>query len=112
MGGGGSNYEPFERKFHRDTEGNKQITSAAKDQPSICQPATIKYYHYNIKYKKYIQKKIPAGDRRRIPHIWYLFFLFSTSVYIRRKRRNVGIENIPDIINLRTGIVDDIKAGK
>ena len=39
-------------------------------------------------------------------------FLFSTSVYICRKRRNVGIDNIPDLMNLFTGIVDNIKAGK
>ena len=39
--GGGSNGELFERKLHGDTVGNEQITSAAKDQPSIGQPAAI-----------------------------------------------------------------------
>ena len=90
MGGGGSNGEPFGRNYHGDTVGNEQITSAAKKITVNRPTSNNKYYHYNIKYKMYIKKKIPAGDREMIPHIWYLFFLFSTSVYICCKRRNIG----------------------
>jgi len=56
------------------------------------------------------EKKDTNKGRTEIPHTWHLFFLFPTSVYIRSKRRNVGIENTTHLTSLRTEIFKDNKA--
>ena len=56
------------------------------------------------------RKKGTRNGQRKIPHMWPLFFLFPASVYIRRKRWNVGIENTTHLTNALTEIIQDITA--